>query len=285
MYIAMKPGNARRRGADDGTFSKLSKARCDIDISSVLLNFQAALERNDMETILAIVEANKRVKLVNYIGNTALHIAAALATPEIVHMIVREGANVNARNENEETPLHHTIWGDGSTRKAVISILLRAGADINAANNQLATALHGAVGLSNSLCVKALLQAGADPAIADVMGETPREMALTRHLSSISSIFLEPRIVRPRALALGQLSSRSQDPPSEPSEECKAVCKYFAGFFWYYNSTSMLQVPQVPIWSMLYDQDNEKAFQNLGGQYNRWFHLTDTNVSLSGCRN
>jgi cytohesin len=162
-----------------------------------------------METILAIVEANKRVKLVNYIGNIALHVAAALGTPEIVHMMVREGANVNARNENEETPLHHTVWGDGSTRQAVISILLQAGADINAANNQLTTALHSAVRLSNSLCVKALLQAGADPSIADVMGETPREMALTRHLSNISSIFLEPKIVRPRVLALGQLSSRS----------------------------------------------------------------------------
>lgn len=76
-------------------------------------------------------------------GDTALHVAVA-TDPEMrnAELLLRHGADINSRNADEETPLHHT--GEAH----MIELLLNLGADITARDRWgttklLAVAKHG----------------------------------------------------------------------------------------------------------------------------------------------
>ena len=59
-------------------------------------------------------------------GNRALHLAVAMADPEVVQLLLDAGADPNARNRDGETPL---IWAAQGGRGDVATLLLDRGAD------------------------------------------------------------------------------------------------------------------------------------------------------------
>ena len=64
-------------------------------------------------------------------GNTPLMYAAAFGSVEAVRLLIDAGADVNARNGFDATPL---IWAAGNLAKA--RLLLEHGADVNAHTNR-----------------------------------------------------------------------------------------------------------------------------------------------------
>jgi ankyrin repeat protein len=99
-------------------------------------------------------------------GNTPLHyFAERCASPtceQLLALLLQRGADVHARNKIAETPLHKAAL-NRACGLTLISGLLRAGADVNAASQQLETALHYAVHVGNTVLFAPLLMAGADP--------------------------------------------------------------------------------------------------------------------------
>ena len=73
---------------------------------------------------------------------TALHYAAMTGSKEIVELLIENGAKVDARSQNGETPLFRTAIG-GAVEAA--KVLLINGADVNARNDANDTPLHFAV--------------------------------------------------------------------------------------------------------------------------------------------
>ena len=62
-------------------------------------------------------------------GMTPLHYAADEGHTEVVELLIANGADVNAKDENGRTPLHlATYWGE----KEIVELLIAAGADVNA---------------------------------------------------------------------------------------------------------------------------------------------------------
>jgi ankyrin repeat protein len=99
-------------------------------------------------------------------GNTPLHyFAERCASPtveQLLALLVQRGADIHARNKLSETPLHKAVL-NRTCGFPLVQGLLRAGADVNAATQQLETPLHYAIHVSQPTLFAPLLQAGADP--------------------------------------------------------------------------------------------------------------------------
>jgi len=89
---------------------------------------------------------------------------------EAVRALLRQKADVNAREGDGATALHWAVVRDDVE---TIDGLLRAGANVKAANDYGVTPLSLACTNRNAAVVKKLLSAGADPNAATSMGETP----------------------------------------------------------------------------------------------------------------
>jgi hypothetical protein len=121
-----------------------------------------------------------------YVGDTALHLAAAGHRVAIVRLLLGAGANPNAAfNHRRCRPLHYAadgciispVWNEKAQVDA-IRLLLDAGAEIEAADKNGATALHRAVRTRCAAAVRCLLDAGADPVVKNKPGSTPFHLAV-----------------------------------------------------------------------------------------------------------
>jgi hypothetical protein len=121
-----------------------------------------------------------------YVGDTALHLAAAGYRVEIVRRLLAAGADPNAvRNHRQSGPLHYAADGyingpawDAKRQVKTIGVLLDAGAAINAQDKNGAAPLHRAVRTRCAAAVRFLLKAGADPKLKNKSGSTPFHLAV-----------------------------------------------------------------------------------------------------------
>jgi hypothetical protein len=121
-----------------------------------------------------------------YLGDTALHLAAAGYRVEIVRGLLAAGADPNsAMNHRQSTPLHYsadgysigTAWNP-ARQVRTIRCLLDAGAAVNAQDKNGATPLHRAVRTRCAEAVRCLLQASSDPKVKNKPGSTPFHLAV-----------------------------------------------------------------------------------------------------------
>src|SRR6476659_2158337 len=161
----------------------------------------AAIVDDDVSTVKRLLKADgglttqpiRKAKLYQskifhwiYVGDTALHLAAAGYRVEIVSALLKAGADVNsAKNMRRSSPLHYAADGfitgpfwDAKRQVATIRCLLDHGADIHLADKNGATALHRAVRTRCAAAVRFLLTAGADPTRKNNPGSTPFHLAV-----------------------------------------------------------------------------------------------------------
>jgi ankyrin repeat protein len=119
-----------------------------------------------------------------YVGDTALHIAAAAYQPGLASRLLELDADVSARNHRGAQPLHYAADGipgsdawNPAAQAAVIAALVAAGADPNARDKSGVAPLHRAVRTRCGPAVRALLEAGADPNRTNKSGSTPMKLA------------------------------------------------------------------------------------------------------------
>lgn len=121
-----------------------------------------------------------------YVGDTALHLAAAGYRGEIAQILLTAGADPNATaNHRRSAPLHYASDGyiagpdwDAARQVKMIRILLDAGADLHARDKNGATALHRAVRTRCTAAVRFLFAAGADPTLRNLPGSTAFHLAV-----------------------------------------------------------------------------------------------------------
>ena len=121
-----------------------------------------------------------------YVGDTALHVAAAGYRVEIAKVLLDAGADVSAAtNHRRSQPLHYAADGylenpnwDSARQVRMIEVLLKAGADVHAQDKNGATPLHRAVRTRCADAVKALLNAGSDATLQNKPGSTPFHLAV-----------------------------------------------------------------------------------------------------------
>jgi len=104
-----------------------------------------------------------------YVGDTALHLAAAALNAPAVKLFLKAGADANTQNRRWATPLHYAcdarpmsdgVW-DPSSQAKIIELLLQHKADLEHIDRGGVTALHRAVRARSPAAVQGLLKAGA----------------------------------------------------------------------------------------------------------------------------
>ncbi len=118
----------------------------------------------DLKTARELIEngagINTRVD-----GKTPLH---TVSNPDVVQLLIDEGADVHARDSEGNTPLHL------AQNEQVIRLLLSAGADVKARNLRNETPLHLAVRRKENelACARVLICEGADACVCDEAGHS-----------------------------------------------------------------------------------------------------------------
>jgi ankyrin repeat protein len=117
----------------------------------------------------------------NRLGYSALEYAARARRPadvELVDLLLCRGADPNRASDDGFTPLMQAVWmRSGQDCTKVARRLIAAGADIHRATNDGWTALHYAALCDDRDSVTLLLDAGADPTVANRAGEMPADIA------------------------------------------------------------------------------------------------------------
>jgi len=199
-YLGDRPALARALGRDPS----LARLR-DEEGTPLLVHAACALQPAIVSMLL---DRGVPVGEATPDGNTALHAVANLrrapaCAGDTARLLLDHGADANARNWSDVTPLHQAVR---ARNLAVVEVLLAGGADPNARDKRGSTPLRRAVsgtGASSTAGTSALMEPltrlllahGADPEARDKQGKSVRASARD---ARVRAAIAEPRRRRPR---------------------------------------------------------------------------------------
>uniref|UniRef100_UPI00387FB281 Transcription factor ETV6,DARPin n=1 Tax=synthetic construct TaxID=32630 RepID=UPI00387FB281 len=118
-------------------------------------------------------------------GYTPLHLAASNGHLEIVEVLLKNGADVNASDLTGITPLHAAA---ATGHLEIVEVLLKHGADVNAYDNDGHTPLHLAAKYGHLEIVEVLLKHGADVNAQDKFGKTAFDISIDNGNEDLAEI-------------------------------------------------------------------------------------------------
>lgn len=171
--------------------AQASSARM-IDMGKRLMT---ATREGDTDTVRKLV-ASSATFTSDWLGTTALHIAAQHGYSEIAEILLRGGVNRDARTKIERTALHLAAQ---SGSLDIVDMLLLHGSDVNARDMLKMTPLHWAVQRAHVNVAERLLLSGADMHAVNKFRLTPIDIAQTSGSYRLLDLF--------RAWLAGQTSN------------------------------------------------------------------------------
>ena len=148
---------------------------------------QAALEEQRREQAALEQQRQEEQAVLNKAGVDNLHDAARKNAYEAAEVLLRQGANVHAKQDDGGTPLHMAAKYNAS---GVAEVLLRQGANVHAKQDDGGTPLHMAAKYNASGVAEVLLRQGADIHAKDKYGFTPLHVAAWHDASAVAEVLL-----------------------------------------------------------------------------------------------
>jgi len=149
--------------------------------------FKAIAEKN-LNQIKKYIEEGGNINAKDEDDNTPLHHACENNLLEVVKKLVDKGADVNFQNEYGDTPLH---YASSYSDLEIIECLVDNGANVNAKDKDHFTPLHYACINNNPLeTVKYLVSKGADVNPKNKFGFTPLHSACRKNLLEVVKYLL-----------------------------------------------------------------------------------------------
>ncbi|MDX1916961.1 MAG: ankyrin repeat domain-containing protein [Rickettsiaceae bacterium] len=144
--------------------------------------FHWAIEAGDPAVInmLLLREEYPKSQTLEVLDNkrrAPLFIALESGSPEVVEILLAQGADINSRNQKGLTPLHVAVVNNDIE---MISALLTRGPDLEAKEEYGYTPLHIAIEKGNLNAVNLLLEKGANLETKDDVGLTPLHIAIEK---------------------------------------------------------------------------------------------------------
>jgi predicted enzyme related to lactoylglutathione lyase len=153
--------------------------------------FEAAM-LGRLARVKSLVNARPRLlHAYSHDGFTALHLAAFFGKASVARFLVQKGAPVNAvaHNPTQVQPLHSAVAGNVDE---ICALLLRHGADVNARQQGGFTPLHAAAQNGKRELVRRLREYGADLRAATEVGKTARDFALEKGHAELAQMLVTP---------------------------------------------------------------------------------------------
>lgn len=133
--------------------------------------------------------ADPNAKVTN--GRTALHQAASQGTTKVIEILLAHKVDINAGDNAGYTPLYGAIqYAPNNVRRGVVELLVKNGANVNVKNDRDGeTPLHKAISKGDIDVVKLLLAHGADVNAVSKYGVTSQYFA--RNSKAITQLLQE----------------------------------------------------------------------------------------------
>ncbi|XP_030747135.1 transient receptor potential channel pyrexia-like [Sitophilus oryzae] len=120
---------------------------------------------------------------------TALHLAVKTNSYSCVELLLNKGnVDPNLKDINEKTPLHSAVELVADSRRDIVNILLRYGADVNATDQHGFTPLHTAALNELSQTVSILISHGADISLKSKSGISAFGLVARKTPSAFSAL-------------------------------------------------------------------------------------------------
>jgi ankyrin repeat protein/beta-lactamase regulating signal transducer with metallopeptidase domain len=146
-----------------------------------------AVHRGNLDKVRNILKEGTNVDARDEVGHTLLHYAANAGHMHVVEFLISRAADVNARDEYGVTPLYYAA--DGGWRN-VVEFLIAQGADVNARNQGRSTPLHRAACCGHADVATLLIEKGADVMARDRRDYIPLHAAASRGLVEVAELLI-----------------------------------------------------------------------------------------------
>jgi ankyrin repeat protein len=156
----------------------------------------AALNGGHSQTAKLLRDNGAHPNVTGYVGRTPLHGAAWQGDLEMVKVLLYK-ADVNARSDFGETPLHFAYQGWSAPPNVIPSLpkvarlFLEHGAEVNALTGSRSTALHFAARDGMVEVVRVFLEHGADVGAENDDGKTAFQLAQGEEGNEIKKLLPE----------------------------------------------------------------------------------------------
>lgn len=158
------------------------------DGSTLLL---AAIASGQLASVEALLQGGADPNRPGPRGDTAVHAAAFSGKPELLRLVLEHGGDVDARNpQTGTTPLVQALL---SPRADQYRVLLDAGADPDIADRNGDTPLHVAARTNNGSAILALLGKGASPLAKNSGGASFQSYYFGDHRAILNDLALAER--------------------------------------------------------------------------------------------
>ena len=124
-------------------------------------------------------------------GWTPLYTAVSYGTVDVARVLLEHGANVGAEDDRGRTPMHYAVEYKRAAK--VVPVLLEHGANVDAKDNIGKTPLHLAAQYNMLEVMDVLLEHGADIGAEDNEGRTPMHDAVEHGMVEVVRVLLEHR--------------------------------------------------------------------------------------------
>ena len=203
LGLAAGPLHTAARSGDTGAAAELIASGVDLDEREATGEAPLHVAAGGGEAGIAqlLIASGADIEVRDDDGLTPLHKAAmsgimrAIATgvqgsaadrqarTAVAVALIAVGANVDAKNQSGQTPLHFAVFGN----VAVVEALIAGGAEIDSRDAKGLTPLHGAARFFQLAAMRALIAAGAEVEATDDSGATPLDKANATQASIIES--------------------------------------------------------------------------------------------------
>ena len=133
-------------------------ARTDVNGQDEGLDPEFRQSRTDakLDTVRLLIKNGADVTARDGTHSTPLHLASSKGSAETVNTLIQHGADVNAQNESRSTPLHLAASSYLALEGTIVRLLIRHGANIDAKDSEGRTPLEIALSEGNSWIAKLL---------------------------------------------------------------------------------------------------------------------------------